>query len=395
MINRRTFLGALAAGAAGLSLPACNNSEKDDKTTTASGSDSTSSSGKQRMKPAITKSDFGKTPDGQTVELYTLSNDKGMIAKIMTYGGILQELHAPDRKGQMTNVNLGFDSLDKYVTANPFFGAITGRVANRIAKGKFKLDGKEYTLAVNNGPNSLHGGKVGFDKRIWKAATRQTNAGPALVLTYLSKDLEEGYPGNLSTEVTYTLTNDNELRIDYKATTDRKTIVNLTNHAYWNLHGASSGTTILDHVLTLNADKYTVADDTLIPTGEIATVKGTPLDFTKPTPIGERIAQLTKVGGYDHNYVLNGNPGQMKLAARVEDPDTGRIMEIHTTEPGVQFYSAIHLNRPAGTSYGKYGAFCLETQHYPDSINHPDFPSVVLEPGKTYATTTIHKFSVK
>jgi aldose 1-epimerase len=236
---------------------------------------------------------------------------------------------------------------------------------------------------------------VGFDKRIWKAATRQTNAGPALVLTYLSKDLEEGYPGNLSTEVTYTLTNDNELRIDYKATTDRKTIVNLTNPAYWNLHGASSGTTILDHVLTLNADKYTVADDTLIPTGEIATVKGTPLDFTKPTPIGERIAQLTKVGGYDHNYVLNGNPGQMKLAARVEDPDTGRIMEIHTTEPGVQFYSAIHLNRPAGTSYGKYGAFCLETQHYPDSINHPDFPSVVLEPGKTYATTTIHKFSVK
>ena len=387
MLHRRTFLGALLAGAVGLSLSACNN--KDDK------GDSGTITGRKTMKSGITKSDFGKTPDGQSVDLYTLTNSKGMIAKIMTYGAILVELHAPDRQGNFTNINLGFDSLDKYVKENPFFGAITGRVANRIAKGKFKLDGKEYTLAVNNGPNSLHGGKVGFDKRVWNATTRDSAAGPALVLTYLSKDMEEGYPGNLSTEVVYTLTNDNELRIDYKATTDKKTIVNLTNHSYWNLHGANSGTTVLDHIMMINADRYTPADDTLIPTGELAPVKGTPLDFTKPTTIGERIAQLTKVGGYDHNFVLNGKPGEMKLAARVQDPDTGRIMEIHTTEPGVQFYSANHLNRPGGTNYQKYSAFCLETQHFPDSINHPNFPSVIVEPGKQYSSTTVHKFSAK
>src|SRR5688500_18678954 len=389
MLDRRTFLGALAAGAAGLSLPACNNKDESGKETSESGS------GRKDMKGGISKSDFGKTPDGQSVELYTLTNSKGMTAKIMTYGGILVELHAPDKNGKFANVNLGFDSLDKYVQHNPFFGAITGRVANRIAKGKFTLDGKEYTLAVNNGPNHLHGGKVGFDKRVWRATTRDVTGGAALVLTYLSKDMEEGYPGNLSTEVTYTLTNDNELRIDYKATTDKKTIVNLTNHAYWNLHGADSGTTILDHVLMINADRYTLGDDTLIPTGEIASVKGTPLDFTRPTPIGQRIDQFPKIGGYDHNYVLNGKAGEMKPAARVMDPDSGRVMEIHTTEPGVQLYTGIHLNKPAGTNYVKYSAFCLETQHFPDSVNKPNFPSVVLEPGKTFASTTTHKFSAK
>jgi aldose 1-epimerase len=396
MMHRRSFLGALAAGTIGFSLSACKNKDDNDK----SGSGpvvSDSHSGKKGMKTGITKSDFGKAPDGQAVELYTLTNEKGMVAKIMTYGAILVELWAPDRNGQMANVNLGFDSLDKYVKANPFFGAVAGRVANRIAKGKFSLDGKQYTLAVNNGPNSLHGGEKGFDKRVWRAAPKESAGGPSLALTYVSKDTEEGYPGNLTAEVTYTLTNNNELRIDYKATTDKKTIVNLTNHAYWNLNGANSGTTILDHILLINADRYTPTDDTLIPSGELASVKNTPLDFTTPHAIGERMTQLPAFlgGGYDHNFALNGQPGQMKLAARATDPDTGRVMEVHTTEPGVQLYTGNHLNNPAGTKFTKHSAFCLETQHYPDSVNHPNFPSTVLELGKAYNSTTIYRFSAK
>jgi aldose 1-epimerase len=344
----------------------------------------------------VTTANFGQTKDGKPAHLYTLTNKNGLVAKITDYGGTLTALHVPDRNGQSGNIVLGFASLDPYVAGHPFFGSTTGRVANRIGKGRFTLDGKEYTLAVNNEPNSLHGGKVGFDKKLWKAEPMQTKDGPALKLTYASPDGEEGYPGKLSNTVVYTLTNDDELKIDYKATTDKPTIVNLTNHSYFNLGGDGNGT-VLDHELMLNADKYTVFDATQIPTGEIAPVKGTPLDFTKPTPIGARIEQVP--GGYDHNFVLNGKAGQMKKCARVYDPKSGRVMEILTTEPGVQLYTANGLDGTitgtSGKPYPKYGAFCLETQHYPDSINHPEFPSVVLRPGQTYHTTTIHKFSAK
>lgn len=344
----------------------------------------------------VVRSDFGKTQDGKPVELYTLTNKNGLVAKITNYGGILTELHVPDKAGQNGNVVLGFATLDKYVAGHPFFGATTGRVANRIGKARFTLDGKEYKLAANNGPNTLHGGKVGFDKKLWDAEAIETKNGPSVRLRYVSPDGEEGFPGTLTTTVIYTLTNDDELRIDYKATTNKPTIVNLTNHSYFNLAGDGNGT-ILDHELMLNADKYTVFDATQIPTGEIKSVEGTPLDFRKPTPIGARIAQVE--GGYDHNFVLNGKSGAMKLCARVRDPKSGRVMEIRTTEPGVQLYTANGLDGKitgvSGKAYPKYGAFCLETQHYPDSINHPKFPSVILRPGQTYHTVTVHKFSAK
>jgi aldose 1-epimerase len=344
----------------------------------------------------VVRSDFGKTKDGKAVDLYTLTNKNGLIAKITNYGGIVTELHVPDRNGQNGNIVLGFATLDKYVAGHPFFGAIAGRVANRIGKARFTLDGKDYTLAVNNGPNSLHGGKVGFDKKVWDGEPVDSRDGPALRLQYVSPDGEEGYPGTLTTTVVYTLTNDNELKISYTATTNKPTIVNLTNHSYFNLAGDGNGQ-ILDHELMINADNYTVFDATQIPTGEIKPVAGTPLDFRKPTPIGQRIAQTG--GGYDHNFVLNGKTGQMKLCARVRDPKSGRVMEIRTTEPGVQLYTANGLDGNitgvSGKPYPKYGAFCLETQHYPDSVNHPEFPSVVLRPGQTYHTTTVHRFSAK
>jgi len=306
-------------------------------------------------------------------------------------------MHVPDRDGNVGNVVLGFTSFDKYAAGHPFFGAIAGRVANRIGGARFTLDGKEYKLAANNGPNTLHGGMNGFDKKVWDAEPVDTSDGPSLKLRYVSPDGEEGFPGSLTTSVTYTLTNEDELRIDYNATTNKPTIVNLTNHSYWNLAGDGNGT-ILDHELMINADKYTVFDATQIPTGEIKSVEGTPLDFRKTTPIGSRIAQVDG-GGYDHNFVLNGKTGPMKLCARVRDPKSGRMMEIRTTEPGVQFYTANGLDgKITGTSgkpYPKYGAFCLETQHFPDSVNHPEFPTVILRPGQTYRTTTIHKFSAK
>ena len=349
-----------------------------------------------RGRGSIERTNFGQTKDGQQVELFTLTNKNGLVAKITNYGGIVTELHVPDKNGQNGNVVLGFATLDKYLAGHPFFGTITGRVANRIGKGEFTLDGKQYKLETNNGPNHLHGGNNGFDKKVWQPEPRETKNGPALQLTYLSPDGDAGYPGNLNTTVTYTLTNDNELKIDYQATTDKPTIVNLTNHSYFNLAGDGNGT-VLDHELMINADRYTVFDKTQIPTGEIKSVKGTPLDFTKSTPIGQRIKEVE--GGYDHNYVLNGKTGEMKLCARVRDPQSGRVMEIRTTEPGVQLYTANGLNGSitgvSGKPYPKYGAFCLETQHYPDSINHPEFPSVVLRPGQTYKTTTIHKFTAK
>ena len=343
----------------------------------------------------VERTDFGTTKDGRKVEVYTLTNKNGLVARIMTYGATLTELHVPDKSGNKADVVLGFNDFAKYEAGHPFFGSTTGRVANRIGKGRFTLDGKEYKLEVNNGPNSLHGGKVGFDKKVWHAEPVSSADGPAVKFHYVSPDGEEGYPGALDTTVTYTLTNANELKIDYKATTDKPTIVNLTNHSYFNLAGEGSGT-VLDQVLLINADRYTVFDSTQIPTGEIKSVKGTPLDFTNATPIGKRIEE---VKGYDHNYVLNGRTGEMKLCAKVRDPDSGRVMTILTDQPGVQLYTANGLNGKdtgkSGKPYEKYGAFCLETQHYPDSVNHPEFPTVVLRPGQTYHTVTVHRFTTE
>lgn len=345
----------------------------------------------------IQKTAFGKTSEGKEVELYTLTNSKGVVAKITTYGALLTELDVPDRHGKVGNVVLGFDNLDQYLKGHPFFGATAGRVANRIAKGKFKLEGKEYTLAVNNGPNHLHGGLKGFDKKVWAAEAKQGKEGASVKLTYTSPDGEEGYPGTLTATVTYTLTEKNELRIDYTATTDKATPVNLTNHSYFNLAGSGD---VLSHELTIAADHYTATDETLIPTGEIKSVKGTPLDFTKPALIGARIKEIPDyIKGYDHNFVLNAGGKSLALAARVYEPSTGRVMETLTTEPGVQLYTGNHLDGSltghGGVVYKKNSGFCLETQHYPDSINHPNFPSVVLNPGKTYNTTTVYKFSTK
>jgi aldose 1-epimerase len=348
--------------------------------------------------------DFGKTPDGTPVTLYTLKGSRATV-KVMTYGAIVTELHAPDRQGKTTDVVLGFDTLEGYLSGHPYFGATVGRVANRIARGTFTLDGHDYTLAVNNGPNSLHGGLKGFDKVVWKGEDVSGPDGPAVKFTYLSKNGEEGYPGNLSVSVTYSLlsSSDSEaLRIDYSATTDQATPVNLTNHSYFNLAGAAAGT-ILGHVLELAADQYTPTDDTLIPTGAIAAVQGTPLDFTAATPIGARINQLkAEPVGYDHNFVLRDAPDAGKvprLAARVHEPASGRVLEVRTTEPAVQLYTGNFLDGTlkgkGGVVYRQHQAFCLETQHYPDSVHHPSFPSTILRPGSTYTQTTIYKFSAR
>jgi aldose 1-epimerase len=361
--------------------------------------------GAEPMKAGVQKLPFGELPDGRKVDLYVLTNDKGMKAKVITYGAILTELDVPDKSGQSADVVLGFDDLKGWLGNKPFFGATVGRVANRIAKGKFTLDGKEYTLAKNNGPNALHGGEKGFDKQLWKGAPAEVKgAAAAVAFTYVSKDGEEGYPGEVTATVTYSLTNDNELRIDYSATADKPTPVNLTNHSYFNLTGATKDAPdpgdILGEELMIAADKYTPTDDTLIPTGKIDPVKGTPLDFTAPHKIGERIDQLKdEPGGYDHNFVLRGGGKEPALAARATDPKSGRVLEMSTTEPGVQFYSGNFLDGSVvgkgGVAYKKHAGFCLEAQHFPDSVNHPDFPSVILKPGNTYSQTTIYKFSAK
>jgi len=355
--------------------------------------------GKKPVKATLQKTDWGKTEDGTPVQLYTLSNSKGMVAKISTYGAILTELHVPDRTGKMDDVVLGFSDLKTYLAGHPYFGSTVGRYANRIAKGKFTLNGKEYTLAVNNGPNHLHGGLKGFDKQVWRAEPVGSTDGQAVKFSYVSRDGEEGYPGTVSVEVTYTLTERNEIRIDYRATTDKDTPINLTNHSYFNLSGEGSGE-ILDHELMLEAGRYTPADETLIPTGEIAPVKGTPLDFTSPHKIGERIDQIpASVGGYDHNFVLNSEGKSLALAARVYDPKSGRLLEMQTTEPGVQLYTGNFLDGTLkgkkGTAYQKHTAFCLEAQHFPDSPNKPTFPSTILNPGQTYRQTTIYRFSAR
>ena len=351
----------------------------------------------------MTHKSFGKTPDGAEITLYTLTNANGMEVSIINYGAIVVSIKVPDRSGRFGDVVLGFDSLDGYEAENPFFGAIVGRYGNRIAKGEFKLDGKTYTLAKNNGPNSLHGGNKGFNKVVWSARDASKPGLPAVHLTYISKDGEEGYPGNLTVEVTYTLTAQNELKIDYSLTTDKDTVANVTNHSYFNLAGEGSGD-ILKHELMLAADKFTPVDDTLIPTGELKPVAGTPFDFRKSTAIGARIEQddqQLKYGkGYDHNWVLNRvAAAPISLAARLHDPSSGRTLEVWTTQPGVQFYSGNFLD---GTIHGKSGhvyglrsGLCLETQHFPDSPNHPNFPTTTLKAGAHFRSTTIFKFSAK
>ncbi|MCY2952316.1 MAG: galactose mutarotase [Planctomycetota bacterium] len=338
----------------------------------------------------IAKTTFGQTPAGDSIELYTLSNPNGLSASIMTYGATLTSLKVPDKNHQITDVTLGFDDLNSYLTRNPLAGSVVGRCTNRIGNAKFTLNGKEYQLAKNAGPHHIHGGRKGFDKIIFSAQPVQSPDGPAVAFSYTSPDMQEGYPGNLAVTVTYTLTNKNELRIDYKATTDKPTIVNLTNHAYFNLAGTGD---ILDHQLTLFADNYTAADAALIPTGEIKPVKDTPLDFTKPTPVGSRIAQVGS--GYDHNYVLNSTDGSLALAARVRDPKSGRIMEVLTTQPAVMLYTANGMNTKgrADAQYKNHAGLCLETQHSPDSINKPQFPTVILNPNQTYHQVTTFRFS--
>jgi len=352
----------------------------------------------------ITSEPFGEV-EGEAVELYNLENANGMVVRIMTYGGIIQSVMVPDRDGEMRNVTLGFPTLEQYVESNPYFGTITGRYANRIARGTFYLDDVRYQLALNNGENHLHGGEQGFDKFIWAAEEVEGEDGVGLRLSRTSPDDEEGYPGNLEVEVTYTLTNDDEIRIDYSATTDETTVVNLTNHAYWNLAGEGTGT-IYDHELQLNASNYTPVDETLIPTGEIAPVDGTPMDFTEATAIGERIRddfeQLVIGRGYDHNWVIDRDDpedGELVEAAVLTDPESGRTLTISTTEPGIQFYSGNFLDGSLiGTSFRMYrqgDGLALETQHYPDSPNQPDFPSTILEPGDEYTSTTVYAFSVE
>jgi aldose 1-epimerase len=346
------------------------------------------------MNATVKKSDFGRLPDGTAVDLYTLTNARGLLAKVASYGTIITELHVPDREGMLGDVVCGFDNLGQYLKGHPYFGCTVGRFANRIANGKFALDGKTYTLAVNNGPNSLHGGIKGFDKVVWRAA----QVGQAAVrFCYASPDGEEGYPGNLSVEVTVTLTEANELRLDYAATTDKPTPLNLTNHSYFNLAGTGD---VLNHELQIEADAYTPPDANQIPTGEIAPVKGTPLDFTTPHRIGERFSRLGNAPvGYDHNFVLHTGGKTLARAARVVEPRTGRVMEVHTTEPGVQLYTANwfdgSLTGKGGVVYRQHAAFCLETQHYPDSVNKPNFPSTILRPGETYRQTTLHRFSTQ
>ena len=342
----------------------------------------------------VKKEPFGVLPDGTAVELYTLTNEKSLKARLTTYGATLVSLEVPDRNGTPGDISLGYDSLDGYLKVSPYFGAIVGRYGNRIAKGRFILDGIEYRLANNNGVNHLHGGIKGFDKVVWTAEPVNETDAVGVRFSYLSKDGEEGYPGNLKVVATYSLTNDNELRIAYEAETDKATPVNLTHHSYFNLAGQGD---ILGHELTLYADKYTPVDEGLIPTGEVLDVKGTPMDFTAPAAIGSRIAQVK--GGYDHNYVLRSGGGTLALAAGVYEPVTGRLMEISTTEPGIQFYSGNFLDGTitgkGGHVYPLHGGFCLETQHFPDSPNHPNFPSAILEPGRKLTSLTVHKFSTK
>lgn len=345
----------------------------------------------QMAEQQIETEEFGTMDDGRQVQLFTLSNENGMEVSITNYGGIVTSLKVPDKEGNIENVVLGFDDLEKYKSGHPFFGAITGRYANRIANGQFELNDETYQLATNDGENHLHGGESGFDKKLWDAEVNEDEN--SITLNYLSPDGEEGYPGNLDVEVTYTLTDDNELTIDYHAITDKPTVVNLTNHSYFNLSGHPSQG-ILDHLLTINADRYTPVDDGLIPTGELRSVQETPFDFTEPETVGARIESIPP--GYDHNFVLNNPDSGIRKIATVEHEESGRIMEVYTDQPGVQLYTGNFLDGSLmdhhGTPIEQYAALCLETQTFPDSPNKPEFPSAVLNPGETYETTTIYQF---
>src|ERR1044072_6393018 len=351
----------------------------------------------------VTKQSYGKTAAGENVYLYTLQNSHGVEAKITNYGGILVSLKVPDRNRKFDDVVLGFNDLESYLTKNdPYMGALIGRYGNRIAKGRFTLNGVEYKLAVNNGENHLHGGIKGFDKVVWTGREMKTPVGPAVVLTYLSKDGEEGYPGNLNVRVVYTLTNNNEIKIDYSATTDKDTVTNLTHHSYFNLAGEGNGD-ILSHLVTINANRFVPTDAGSIPTGELKNVAGTPFDFMKPMAIGARInqddEQLKFGNGYDHTWVINGRPGVMRLAATAYEATSGRVMQVWTTEPGMQFYTGNFLDGTltgkAGKLYPRRSGFCFETQHYPDSPNQASFPPPTLTKGATYRSTTIYRFSTK
>jgi aldose 1-epimerase len=347
--------------------------------------------------PGVSRAPFGKTADGTPVELFTLRNDNGVEVAITNYGGIITSIRTPDRNGTFTDIVLGFDTLDGYLGEHPYFGAVVGRYANRIALGRFTIDGVSYRLAMNNGPNHLHGGVRGFDKHVWQA---EELAGNSVRFSRVSPDGEEGYPGNLQVAVAYSLTNYNELIVEYQAMTDQPTHVNLSQHTYFNLAGP--GTDVLGHELMINADRYTPVDRSSIPNGLLAPVSGTPFDFRKPTAIGARIAaahpQIEHGRGYDHNYVLNRKGDDLQLAARVVEPASGRVLEVATTEPGIQLYTANFLDGTirgkGGVAYGRHSAFCLETQHYPDTPNQPDFPSTLLRPGSTYSSRTVFKFDV-
>jgi len=381
-MNKTTTM--ILASLVALSLVSCH------RTQTGSGGSKTAGSAST---PSIMKAHFGHA-DGREVFLYTLCNKNGITVKITNYGGIITSILVPGKNGTMGDIVLGYDSLKDYVANSPYFGAIVGRYANRIAKGKFTLDGKLYRLAVNNGNNSLHGGLKGFDKVVWDAREFSDSASASLELTYLSRDGEEGYPGNLKVKVTYSLDNRDELITLIEAGTDKATPVNLCNHTYFNLSGAD--TDILGHELYLNADRYTVVNDELIPTGELPEVQGTPMDFRVSTAIGTRIARVK--GGYDHNYVLNKKEGELSPAARICDRRSGRVVEVSTTQPGVQFYSGNFLDGTirgkGGKVYRQHYGLCLETQHFPDSPNQPSFPNTILRPGEKFSQKTVFRFSV-
>jgi aldose 1-epimerase len=351
----------------------------------------------------VKKGEFGRTADGRAVEVYTLTNRRGAEARVITYGATLVSLKVPDRNGRFADVALGYDDLASYeADRTNYLGATVGRYANRIAKGRFTLGGVEYTLATNNGPNHLHGGLQGFDRVVWEATPLKTRGGAALRLAYLSADGEEGYPGRLTVTVKYTLTDANELKIEYLATTDKDTVVNLTNHTYFNLAGHDAGADILGHLLTVGASRFTPTDATAIPTGEIRAVRGTPFDFTRATAIGARIEQpdeqLKFGAGYDHNFVLDGGAARLRRAATAYEPKSGRQLEVWTTEPGIQLYTGNYLSGQRGKGgavYARRHGFCLETQHYPDSPNRPDFPTTVLRRGQTFRSATVYRFSAR
>ncbi|QIX62861.1 galactose mutarotase [Hymenobacter sp. BT18] len=399
--------GVVTTGLASLLLTAaCQQSDTTTGTSTDAASAAAAATTQSASRTMPTSSVFGQMADGTQVQLYTLTNAHGLKATITNYGGTLTSLLVPDKNGKLGDVVLGFDSLEGYLAPvykqeGPYFGALIGRYGNRIAKGKFTLEGKQYTIATNNAPNTLHGGKEGFDKKLWQATPGTSADGQTLTLTYQSKDGEEGYPGTLNVKVVYTLTEDDGLRLDYTATTDKPTVLNLTNHSYFNLNLASKQG-ILDHELTLNADRFTPVDNTLIPTGVLQPVQGTPMDFRQPHRIGERIKQVPGAapGGYDHNWVLaDAQRSSIAQAATVYEPTTGRTMQVFTDQPGVQFYSSNflkgNLKGKEGMTYNQYAGLCLETQHFPDSPNRPNFPSTELKPGETFRSTTEYRFSVR